>query len=199
MLDFAAAHDAKSLFMSYGAVYGVMTAKVTEEAAPLPVSPYGRGKLRAEELYRESGLPAVTVRAFTLAGTHQDLNREYATSNFIKAALKGEPLVITGSGDTVRSYLSADDWVEWSLELMLHGSGVYNVGSEEAITIRELAELVTRFFGGGLKIIDRGAGPGSFYLPDTGKIRRDFGLSPRFSGEETLKKVIDYHKGTWAK
>ncbi len=199
MIEFAAAHNAKTLFMSSGAVYGVMSEKVEEEQPLHPVSPYGRGKMRAEELYAESGLPTVAVRAFTLTGNHQDLNREYATSNFIKAALNGDPLVITGSGDTVRSYLHADEWVEWSLQLMLHGAGVYNVGSEESITIRELAELVNEFFDGKPGIIDRGEGAGSFYLPNIGKIRRDFGLAPRYSGVEALKKVIDYHKGVKSK
>ena len=164
-LDFSAACGCrKLLFVSSGAVYGRQPADVAlldEEfpGGPDPTSPgsaYGEAKRAAELLCvlrgQRAGVEPKIARAFAFVGPYLPLDRHFAIGNFIGDALAGRPIVVRGDGTTVRSYMYGLDLALWLLAILVDGAPgrPYNVGSEEAISIGDLARRVAGNCGVGL-------------------------------------------------
>lgn len=89
----------------------------------------------------------VIARCFAFSGPGLPLNLHYALGNFIAKALAGEPIVINGDGKAVRSYMHLGDMAVWLLEMLTHPMdqdrpSMINVGSDQGISVRRLAELV---------------------------------------------------------
>ena len=183
VLDFAKFCGAKKILLtSSGAVYGPQTAPVGEDAPCNPVTAYGKGKLEAERMCVESGLDAKIVRCFAFTGPYLNRDIHYAIGNFIRDCLAGEPIIIKGDGTPQRSYLYADDLVEWLFAVLDRGvSGCpYNVGSPEGLSIREVAERVRAALGTKNDIrvlgVSVSSTPPSVYVPDVSRAVRELGL-----------------------
>jgi Nucleoside-diphosphate-sugar epimerases len=171
-LDFAlACKTERFFFFSSGAVYGAQPwdlAHVPETHLGAPDltthrSAYGEGKRAAEMLCtiaaRQHGLDIVTARIFALLGPLLSLDIHFAAGNFIRDAMAGKTIVVEGAGRAVRSYLYAADLTVWLWAMLLRAPAgvIYNVGSEESVSIAELAERVARLAeGAGV----RDSGPG---------------------------------------
>ena len=150
VLEFARSCGAKRiLFTSSGAVYGPQTAAVDENAPTNPTTAYGRGKLAAEHMCIESGIPTCIARCFALTGPYLNRHIHFAIGNFIQDCLDRKDITIKGDGTPLRSYLYADDLVEWLFAILDRGElgRPYNVGSPEGLSIRELAETVRAALG----------------------------------------------------
>lgn len=197
---------ARFLMMSSGAVYGVQPDTVSHvredwHGAPDPHdrgSAYGSGKRAAETLCaiygRQYGLEIVTARIFALLGPLLSLDTHFAAGNFISDAMAGRPIRIKSTGAAVRSYLYAADLTAWLWTLLATGApgSVYNVGSEEAVTIAQLARSVADILGGpGVEILgaaDPGWNPGR-YVPSTARIRCELGLRPAIDLDEAIRRT----------
>lgn len=157
VLDLAKACGVNRVLMiSSGAVYGNQPANQTHlsDDSQLACNPllassaYGEGKrvmeLLGAMLQSEHGIEFVTARCFSFCGPYLPLDGHYAIGNFIRDALYNQRIIIQGDGTPVRSYLYGADLAVWLLYLLLKGQkGVsYNVGSDEAVTLNELATLV---------------------------------------------------------
>ncbi|MGE8325399.1 NAD-dependent epimerase/dehydratase family protein [Pseudomonas urmiensis] len=144
-------------------------------------SAYGEGK-RAQEtlaaLYAQAhGLPVVMTRCFAFAGPGLPLDAHFAIGNFVRDALFSDEIVLQSSGEAVRSYLHGADLAAWLLLLLVRGEPgqAYNVGSDQPVTIAELAARVIARIAPHkpLRIMGRpveGAAR-SFYVPDTRRAR----------------------------
>lgn len=153
-LDFAGAHGTrKFLFLSSGAVYGRQPPELSHipedfSGGPDPLDPnsaYGEGK-RAGELLcvlkaRAAGFEVKIARCFAFLGPHLPLDAHFAAGNFIRDAIAGGLIVVKGDGKSVRSYLYASDLAVWLWTILFKGkaSEAYNVGSDEALSVAELA------------------------------------------------------------
>lgn len=183
VLDFAKTCGAKKILLtSSGAVYGPLTAPVGEDASCNPVTAYGKGKLEAERMCAASGLDAKIVRCFAFVGPYLNRDIHYAIGNFIRDCLAGGTIVIKGDGTPQRSYMYADDLVEWLFAVLDRGvSGrPYNVGSPEGLSIRDLADCVRTALDAknDIRILGRpvpGMSP-SVYVPDVSRAVRELGL-----------------------
>ena len=183
VLDFAKVCGAKKILLtSSGAVYGPQSVPVREDAPCNPVTAYGKGKLEAERMCAESGLDAKIVRCFAFTGPYLNRDIHYAIGNFIRDCLAGETIVIKGDGTPKRSYLFADDLVEWMFAALDRGASgrPYNVGSPEAFSIREVAERVRMALDAKndirvLGVPVPGAVP-SAYVPDVSRAVCELGL-----------------------
>ncbi|MDD2670156.1 NAD(P)-dependent oxidoreductase [Zoogloea sp.] len=144
------------LYVSSGAVYGVQPADIEQlpESASCacdathPDSAYGSAKRGAEQwcvqFGLEHGIAIPIARCFAFVGAGLPLNGHFAIGNFIGDALAGRPICVNGDGTPLRSYLYGADLAIWLLKILLQGTHgqAYNVGSDQAVSIRELAETV---------------------------------------------------------
>jgi dTDP-glucose 4,6-dehydratase len=122
----------------------------------------------------------------------------------MRDALGGDTIRVGGDGTPYRSYLHAADLAVWLWTLLARGrSGrAYNVGSEEAVTIRELADAVARAAGtiGRHPIVsiarpaDPNAAPAR-YVPSTRRAREELGLAARITLDEALTRTIAWLAG----
>jgi len=140
------------LLTSSGAVYGPQPAELAHQPDDSalacttlnPTSAYGEGKRVMEMLGTLSGLPCVTARCFAFSGPGLPIDGHFALGNFVRDALKGEAITVGGDGTPLRSYLHGADLAVWLLTLLTRGEAgtAYNVGSDDVISIAELATVV---------------------------------------------------------
>lgn len=193
VLAFAKACGAKRLlFTSSGAVYGPQTTSVAEDAATVPTTAYGRGKLAAEQLCIASGIPTLIARCFAFTGPYLNRRIHFAIGNFIQDCLDNKPIVIKGDGTPLRSYLYTDDLVEWLFAILDRGEPgrPYNVGSPHGLSIRELAETVRSALGAtnNIQVLGTPTGaPPSVYVPDTHRTMAELGLKVRVPLPEAIR------------
>lgn len=186
------------LFISSGAVYGAQPAEtrcISENCNPEPTTFYGKGKLLAEQLCADSGLNVLLARCFSFVGPRMNFMSHFAIGNFIKNCLCNETISIHGDGTALRSYLYADDLVRWLFTMLLNGQKgrPYNVGSDRAVSIRELAETVRRLLGAenDIEVLGQtvpGAAPNR-YIPSIERAKNELGLSIATELEEAILKT----------
>ena len=102
----------------------------------------------------EARIPIVTVRPFTFCGPYQDINSPWAINNFIKDAINQSSIKILGNGETIRSYMYGLDFAIWTLVILLKAQSgeIYNIGSNEGISLRALAEKISAHFNYSQKV-----------------------------------------------
>ena len=198
VLNFARECGAKRLlFVSSGAVYGPQPPDVERipETFPChPVTEYGIAKYEAERICLDSEIETVIARCFAFVGPWLNRNIHFAIGNFIRDCLAGNDIVIKGDGTPYRSYLYADDLVQWLFRILFEGQAgkAYNVGSDQAISIRELAETVRKVLRTENRIAICGQpSPGKRperYVPDIAEIQRKLKVSIEIGLEEAILK-----------
>lgn len=196
VIDFAKACGAKKLMLtSSGAVYGPQISAVSEDAPCNPITAYGKGKLIAEEMCAASGLHTLLPRCFAFVGPYLNRSIHFAIGNFIQNCLDGVPIVINGDGTPYRSYLYADDLVEWLFAILERGESgrPYNVGSGVGLSIVELAQTVRSALGttNPIEILGSPTGsPPSVYVPDISRAQQDLELHVSVSLEEAICRTV---------
>jgi dTDP-glucose 4,6-dehydratase len=211
VLEFARTHGARRvLFTSSGAVYGQQPPglpAIAEDFAGAPLTTdtatsYGQAKRISEFLCaayaRQCGFAALIARLFTFVGPRLPLNAHYAVGNFIRDALRGGPVRIAGDGTAQRSYLYAADMAIWLWTILACGSPArpYNVGSPQALTIRELAQTVVEVIcpGAAIEIAGQPGVSRSHYLPSTHRAEAELGLRARTALPEALQRTCAWHR-----
>ena len=212
VLGFAAqAGTRKLLLTSSGAVYGPQPADLThigEEymGAPdclLPASIYGEGKRAAEllcALAAQTGLETKIARCFAFVGPHLPLETHFAAGNFLGDVLHGRSIAIASDGTTLRSYLYAADLAIWLWTILFQAPSMraYNVGSEHAVSIAELAHTVAGLRDPGLNVsVAQAPTPGKApaqYVPSTARARLELGLRQSVPLAEALQRTLDWHE-----
>lgn len=211
VLDLAVERDVqRTLFLSSGAVYGAQPAEVGHvpeswHGGPDPRDPksaYGEGKRAAELLCsiygKQFGLDVVTSRIFALLGPMLSLDIHFAAGNFIRDAMAGRTIRIESAGTAVRSYLYAADLAAWLWLALLRAprGATYNMGSEEAVSIADLARRTAAVLGGpGVEIAGRpdpGWNPGR-YVPSTALIRAELGVEPTTGLDEAIRRTAIFN------
>ncbi len=145
---------------------------------------------------------AVVARLFNTIGPRQVGHYGMVVPRFVAAALSGKPLEVYGDGQQTRAFCDVRDVVGALVGLMenehCHGE-VFNVGSEEEVTIDELADRVIALSGSSSQkqhiAFDDAYEPGfedpfRRRVPDTSKLRETIGFEREFGLNETLKELI---------
>lgn len=102
-------------------------------------------EILAYAYYRQYNLPTIIVRLFNVVGPRQTGTYGMVVPRFVKAALLNESLAVHGDGGQSRCFAHVGDVVQALAGLMEHPDAVgqvFNVGSEQEITIKALAEKV---------------------------------------------------------
>lgn len=210
-LDFALAAGASRFFyLSSGAIYGAQPWSVERVAEDYLGGPdldthrsaYAEGKRAAEMLCtiysKQFGLDVVNARIFALLGPMLSLDIHFAVGNFIRDAMAGRQVIVQSDGRAERSYLYAADLTEWLWAILLRAApgATYNVGSEQAISIGDLAARAAALLGdAGHEILgqpDPGWNPGR-YVPSTAKIRAELGLTPTVDLDEAIRRTAAWN------
>jgi nucleoside-diphosphate-sugar epimerase len=194
------------LYFSSGAVYGNQPwelERVPESwmGGPNCLDPratYAEAKRAAEMLCaiyaKQHQLQVPIARIFALLGPYLSLDIHFAAGNFIRDAMVGKPIVVNGNGLPQRSYLYAGDLTTMLWHLLVRGKSVepYNLGSDQGISIADLARMIGRVLGQPeVKILgaaDRGWNLGR-YVPDTSKLKAELGLERTVSLEESIRRT----------
>ncbi len=212
-LEFARSCGArKFLLISSGAVYGKQPPEITHipedyHGAPdthSPQSAYGEGKRLAELLCaiysQQYGIETKIARCFAFVGPYLPLDIHFAIGNFIRDGLAGGPIWVNGDGMPYRSYLYAADLAIWLWTVLIRGANCwpYNVGSENDMTIADLAKTVAACFQPSVKVqIVRKPVPGQpaeRYVPSTHKARTELNLKETFDLQESILQTIRWHR-----
>jgi dTDP-glucose 4,6-dehydratase len=197
-----------ALFLSSGAIYGPpgRTRRFAERDAggPDPVSPrgaYAEAKRGAEQLCAlaaADGVPVRIARCFTFVGPHMPFDRHFAIGNFISDAVNGRPIRVKSDGLSTRSYLYMTDLVHALLSILEGGRDgrAYNVGSDIAVSIEELARCVDRVAGGrGVVIEGAASGADDHYVPDTARIVAELGFHIEVPLETAVARTAAWYRG----
>jgi UDP-glucuronate decarboxylase len=119
-----------------------------------PRAPYDESKRLAETLasvyHRLYSVATVVVRPFNVYGPRLRLDDGRVVPDFLRNALAGEPITLFSAGDATRSFCYISDFVSALLLLLVHGAPgeAYNLGNDEEVTIRALAETVDALASG---------------------------------------------------
>ena len=198
------------IHISTSEVYGTaLTRKMNEGHSLNPFSPYAAAKAGADRLVYSYittyGIPAVIIRPFNIYGPQQHL--EKLIPRFITSCILKEPLTIHGSGDSRRDFTYVEDLAR-AIDLVIHASDskvkgeIFNVGSERAWSIKEIADsIITMMNDGGKNIkysssmMNIGDRPGQVYLhrADTSKIKKILGWQPKTEFKKGLQNTIEWY------
>lgn len=208
--ELAAANCKRMLMLSSGAVYGkvplgtngIPESLVGSVDISNPLSAYAEGKRYAELLCTllstQHNMTIPMARCFAMVGPYLPLEKHFAIGNFIGSALNNRPIVIEGDGTPVRSYLYLADVAAQLWLLLFKGrTAAYNVGSNQPISIRSLAEKVLTVLGCAQRLeVKNKALHGvhaNCYYPDTTLIEREFELNQIIPIEKSIIKTADWY------
>lgn len=205
MLDLAKKHGATILQASTADVYGEMKGTAFREedegvsnANSLSARAcYEKGKRAAETLFvdhhRIHGTDIRIARIFNTAGPHTQMTDGRIPSVFIYNALSSRDIVIYGDGSQTRCFVHVDDQVE-GLDLLMKKEGMYepvNIGSDQEITVLELAKKIIEKTGSKSRIVfERKDDAPIFRKPDITRAKRELGWKPEKSLDELLDDMI---------
>jgi nucleoside-diphosphate-sugar epimerase len=156
------------------------------------------GEVYLRSFEREYGLPYTIFRLFNTYGPRQ--SDDFVLPRFVHAALRGEPLTIYGDGSQTRSFCYVDDTVDTCIAAHRHGAhvnDVINVGSDQEMTIRRLAETVVRVLKSSSKLKFLPAlpeGDMTRRCPDTSKMRALLDR-PQVALEDGIRRLAEYQSG----
>ena len=200
----------KFLLTSSGAVYGRQPSAMThipETYNQLPNSsdPFaalGIAKRAAEMLCilytSHYGLETKIARCFAFVGPYLQLDVHYAIGNFIRDALRGGPIQVNGDGTPFRSYLYASDLAVWLWTILFRGQSTraYNVGSENDLPIREVAQTVAGVFQPALAVtVAQAPTPGKpedRYVPMTSRARTELDLHTYVQLSDSIRRTVQW-------
>jgi len=212
ILEAAAQSQVPVLLASTSEVYGKSTRAVFSEGDDLLIGPptlgrwsYACSKLMDEFLalayMRERGVPVTIARFFNTVGPRQTGTYGMVIPRFVDAAKAGRPLRVYGDGLQTRCFCHVADTVEALVRLRrepLASGAVVNIGNDQPVTIRHLAEMVLRMTGSASPIevvpYSEAFGPGFEDMlhrrPDLSALERLTGFRPRRALEAIIGDLI---------
>lgn len=200
------------LYVSSGAVYGRQPLDVSHIAEDSSASPdtmdigaaYGHSKRASEFLCAvhaaRSGQIVTTARCFAFVGPHLPLDINFAIGNFIRDALRGGPIRVNGDGAPLRSYLYMADLAVWLWTILLRGKSAltYNVGSDHAVSIAELARLVSEVVNPRAEVVIAqtpiAGRPPARYVPSIERARTTLGLDTWIDLATAVERTADWYR-----
>ncbi len=155
--------------------------------------------------YREKKLPVVIVRCFNTVGPRQSGQYGMVLPKFIKAALLDQPIVVYGSGEQTRCFADVSDVVDAFIKLMSTpecAGEIFNVGTTESISIKDLAQKVKEMCGSKSKIeymryedaFEEGFEDMMNRMPNLNKINQAIGYEPKLRLDDIISRMIHYYE-----
>lgn len=209
----ASAKARRFLFTSSGAIYGRQSSdcsRISEDEMGIldPLDPkgaYAEGKRAAEALTgahsARHGYEAIVARCFAFLGPGMAFDAHFAAGNFLRDSHRGKPIVIQGDGTPLRSYFYPTDLAVWLWTLLFRGrqGRAYNVGSEDAVSIGDLAARIAALAPRPTAVEIMKAplgGPPSRYVPSTRRAREELGLHQIVGLDDAIQRSFAWLQRT---
>ena len=215
-LNLAKKYHSKSkiLYISSGAVYGKQrssTAEFRENYLELYKKinfkdgykeEYSNAKIKNEELFKsfaKKGKNVSIARCFSFVGQYLPQDSYYAAGNIVKNIINKESIKINADFKVIRSYMYEDDLVRWLLKILDNSSKdcpIYNVGSDDAISLHKLVILLAEKYNLSVnvknkkistKILDK-------YIPSIYKAKKQLNLNNNHTSLNAIIKTINLLK-----
>jgi UDP-glucose 4-epimerase len=216
ILELAAKKKKLVLIASTSEVYGKSTKLPFCEEDDLVIGPPTRGRwsyacskaideFLALAYWKERRLPVIVVRLFNTVGPRQTGQYGMVLPTFVRQALQDRPISVYGTGKQSRCFAYVGDIVEALRKLVCCEKAVgqiFNLGSNELITIEELARLVRRVSGSNSEIVyipyeqayEEGFEDMQSRVPTLEKAKEMIGYSPRIALNEIVERVIAHER-----
>ena len=141
------------------------------------------------------GMEVRIARIFNTYGPRMRPDDGRVVSNFIRQALRGEPLTVYGDGSQTRSFCFVDDEVRGLLALLdSDAEGPVNVGNPDEFTVRELADVVLDVTGSDAEIVheDLPTDDPTQRRPDITRAREELGWEPTVDVREGVRRTAEW-------
>jgi UDP-glucose 4-epimerase len=218
LLDAMRAHGVGRLvFSSTCATYGApQTVPIAEDEPAAPVNSYGASKLAVDLMIRDEcrahGLAAASLRYFNVAGASGELGEDHEPETHLiplvlQAAAGMRPHVKvfgtdypTRDGTAVRDYIHVEDLGEAHLlaldALRPATHRIFNLGSGDGYTVREVIEAARRVTGREIAVQDEGRRPGDppELVAANERVRQELGWAPRRGLDEMIADAWAWHR-----
>lgn len=216
LLRLAAQGNARFFLASTSEVYGKNAKEAWTEEDDLQFGPtirprwaYGCSKAIDEFLalayHRKFSLPVVIGRFFNVIGPRQVGNYGMVVPRFVEQALRGGPVVVYDDGEQVRCFAHVQEVVECIIRLVESDGTlgqVFNIGSDQPISIKALAERVIERVGSGaeLEFLPYNRAYGDDFedvrrrVPNVSKLHRALGFKPSKDLDEILDDIIAWKR-----
>jgi UDP-glucose 4-epimerase len=210
-------HGTRILVTSTSEIYGKNTSdRLGEEDDRILGSPlksrwsYSEAKAIDEILaytyWREKGLETVIVRLFNTVGPRQTGSYGMVIPRFVSQALRNEPITVFGSGEQTRCFCFVGDVVSGMVSLCDNKEAfgkVFNLGGNEEVSIRDLAERIISSAGSTSKLefipydvaYEEGFEDMQRRVPDVTRASNLVGFAPRVGLDEIIRLVIAEQRG----
>ncbi|MAY13661.1 MAG: hypothetical protein CMB21_07725 [Euryarchaeota archaeon] len=215
MTKLAELNDCRLVYTSSSETYGsagdstfLQSMKETHPALHILLSdksPYSSAKVLGEEIIRaafEGGVDACAIRLFNVYGSNMDptlQGRGRVIPNFQNALMNGHSIPIEGDGSQSRTFTWIEDAIDALIEIMKFENQlpvVMNLGSEETVTILELANMMAKILDvkPEFEYSNRLSGDPDWRRPDCSLLRNTIGWAPNTSIEIGLQKLLQVNE-----
>lgn len=200
------------LLVSSGAVYGQQPAELPKLSEDYNIqetffdfkSAYSTGKriseLQALDWSRRADISLSIARCFAFSGKFLPVDQHLAIGNFVRDAIVAKSIRIKGDGSPLRSYMDAEDLVVWLMTILLRGKNqeIYNVGSDQEISMKELAHAIAESVPGTEVVVENSLTKNAKrnrYIPSIHKAQSELGLKINISLKESINRMIEFNRG----
>lgn len=202
------------IYASSASVYGdAPFLKVSEEAAPKPISPLGASKLASEHYLRAFfetyGLETVCLRYFNVFGPRQSFDPKFPYSGvitiFLNRLLDNVAPTIYGDGTQTRDFVYIQDVVEANLLALQSekaAAETFNVGCGRGISINHVASALKKALNkSALQCICAERRPSDIEhsCADISKAQKILGYNPKYSFDKGIKTLVTWYLALRAK
>ncbi|MBO0688952.1 MAG: SDR family oxidoreductase [Candidatus Dormibacteraeota bacterium] len=209
LLELARSRGARFLLASTSEVYGdplVHPQTETYWGNVNPIGPrgcYDEAKRCAEAFtmayHRKHGLETRIVRVFNSYGPNMRPDDGRVIPNYAGQALRGEPLTVYGDGSQTRSLCYVDDLVSGLLAVLRGPDPLpFNIGTDDEVSMLDLARLVKRLTGTSSEIVFRPLPQDDpkQRRPDLSRARQILDWAPAVAMEDGLRRTVEYFRGS---
>lgn len=216
ILELANKKKKKVVIASTSEVYGKASKVPFKETDDLVLGPTDKGRwsyacskaideFLALAYWHEKKLPVVVVRLFNTVGPRQTGQYGMVLPNFVRQALLGQPITVFGDGTQSRCFTYVSDVVRVLADLGQRPEAIgeiFNVGSDEEVTILDLAQRVKALSASSsdIQLVPYNEAYGSGFedmqrrVPDISKVRRLTGFCPTYGLDQIIEAIIEYER-----
>lgn len=198
--------NSKIVYASSGAVYGKLADNKNAfcENDPLGMiesldsskRDYAAAKRDSEEIIHNLGRAGLNVsiaRCFAFVGPYLPRDQHFAIGNFLADGFSQRAIRVKATHPVYRSYLYADDLVRWLMTIANHASvnvPIYNVGSDQALLMGDLALKISKCLGVPVEIPEFTQSAIDRYIPSIAKIKNELGLVVQTGLDEAIEMTV---------